>query len=56
MIPYGKNRKFRYNYRDHHPKKEKAVNWWEDELGNVNKKSERQKAKRKIRNVLYKNT
>jgi hypothetical protein len=52
MIPYGKNRKFRYNYRDHHLKKEKTINWWEDELDIVNKKSERQKAKKEIKKTI----
>ena len=55
MIPYGKNNKFRYNYRDYHPKKlgKGWVNWWETELGGINKGSERQHAKIDIRKELY---
>ena len=52
MIPYGKNKKFKYNYRDYHTKKDNSVNWWEDELGGIVKKSERQKAKREIKKQL----
>lgn len=50
MIPYGKNRKFRFNYRDSHPKKKgkHMRNWWEVELGGVNKGSERQKSKKNL--------
>ena len=51
MIPYGKNKKFRYNYPDFHPKKG-FVNWWEVELGGVNKGSERQRAKIEIKKDL----
>ena len=47
MIPYGKNDKFHMNFPDNHPKKG-WVNWWEVELGDVNKKSARQKAKREM--------
>lgn len=43
MIAYGKNKKFRYNYPDYHPKKG-WVNWWEIELGDINKGSARQQA------------
>ena len=51
MIPYGKNKKFRYNYTDCHPKRlgKNVVNWWEVELGGVDKGSERQEAKRELR-------
>ena len=54
MIPYGKNKKFKYNYKDCHPKKlgKRWRNWWEVELGGVIKKSERQKAKREIKKQL----
>ena len=58
MLPYGKNRKFRKNFTDCHPKKlgkrfgGKWVNWWENELGGVDKGAERQRAKREIRNEL----
>jgi len=46
MKPYGLRNKFRYNYKDNHPKKG-YVNWWEVELHSVkNKKSIRQKIKR----------
>ena len=51
MIPYGKNKKFKYNYKDNHPQKG-WINWWEVELGKVVKKSERQKAKKKIKKEL----
>ncbi len=47
MIPYGKNAKMHYNYQDNHPKKGR-VNWWEVELGDINKGAERQRAKREI--------
>ncbi len=58
MLPYGKNRKFRYNYRDCHPKKlgKKWCNWWEVELGGVNKKSIRQRFKTELKrevNSIY---
>ena len=44
------------NFRDCHPKKlgRHMRNWWEVELGGVNKGSERQRAKREIRNELEK--
>jgi len=51
MIAYGKNKKFRYNYPDNHPKKG-WVNWWEVELGNVVKGSARQQAKIEINKDL----
>lgn len=51
MIPYGKNKKMRENYPDNHPPKG-WVNWWEVELGGVNKGSERQRAKRDIRKKI----
>jgi len=55
MLPYGKNKKFRKNFTDCHPKKltkrwgGKWLNWWEVELGGVDKGSERQEAKRELR-------
>jgi hypothetical protein len=51
MIPYGKNKKFRYNYTDCHPKRlgKGVVNWWEVELGGIDKGAERQRAKTEIR-------
>lgn len=54
MLPYGKNRKFRRNFRDYHPKKlgRHMRNWWEVELGGVDKGAERQRAKREIRNEI----
>ena len=54
MIPYGKNKKMRYNFTDCHPKKlGKGVhNWWEVELGRIDKGSERQEAKREIRKEI----
>jgi hypothetical protein len=51
MIPYGKNNKFRYNYPDFHPQKG-WVNWWEVELGGINKGSARQQAKIILRKEL----
>lgn len=51
MIPYGKNKKMRRNLPDNHPKKG-YVNWWEVELGGVDKGGERQEAKREIRKEL----
>ena len=60
MLPYGKNRKFRKNFTDCHPKglgKNKGWgnrirNWWEVELGGVDKGAERQRAKAEIRKEL----
>jgi len=51
MLPYGKNKKFRYNYTDCHPKRlgKDVVNWWEVELGGVDKGAERQRAKQELR-------
>ena len=54
MLPYGKSKKMRYNYIDNHPKKG-YVNWWEVELGDVDKKSERQRAKRELRKEINNN-
>jgi len=48
MIPYGKNKKLTKNYPDNHPQKG-YVNWWEVELGGVDKGSERQRAKNDLR-------
>lgn len=55
MIAYGKNNKFRYNYTDCHPKKlgKGWCNWWETELGSVNKGMARQRAKTEIRKEIY---
>ena len=54
MIPYGKNKKFRYNYTDCHPKKlgKNVVNWWETELGGVDKGVARQESKKEIRKEI----
>jgi len=54
MIPYGKNKKLHKNYTDCHPKKlgKGWVNWWEAELGGIDKGSERQEAKKEIRKEL----
>jgi len=56
MIPYGKNKKFRVNFTDCHPKRlgKNIVNWWEAEMGDVNKGRERQEAKKEIRNEINK--
>lgn len=51
MLPYGKNKKMRRNLPDNHPKKG-YVNWWEIELGGVDKGAERQRAKKEIRKEL----
>ena len=51
MKAYGKNRKFSKNFPDSHPPKG-WVNWWEVEMGNVDKGRERQEAKREIRNEI----
>ena len=54
MLPYGKNKKFRLNLTDCHPKKlgKHMRNWWEVEWGGVDKGRERQRAKREIRKEL----
>lgn len=54
MIPYGKERKFRFNFTDCHPKKwgKGVKNWWEVEMGGVDKHAERQKSKREIRKEI----
>ena len=52
MKAYGLRNKFRYNYKDHHPKKG-FINWWEVELNTVkSKKRARQQAKKLIRFFL----
>ena len=43
--------KMRENYPDNHPKKG-YVNWWEVELGDIDKGRERQEAKRNIKKEL----
>lgn len=50
MIPYGQNKKKRYNFVDCHPKKfgKDVKNWWEVELGSVDKGRERQQAKKEL--------
>lgn len=50
MIPYGK-RKIKHNFEDYHPPKG-YVNWWELEMALVNKKRERQRAKKEIQEEL----
>lgn len=54
MIPYGKSKKMRYNYIDCHPKRlgKGVVNWWEVELGDINKGSERQRVKQEIKKQI----
>jgi hypothetical protein len=54
MIPYGKSDKLRKNHTDCHPKRlgKGVVNWWEVELGGVDKGAERQRIKRKIKEEL----
>jgi len=51
MIAYGKSKKFKHNYPDCHPRKG-WVNWWEYELGDVDKGRARQEAKRNIRKEI----
>lgn len=51
MLPYGKNKKFRSNFPDNHPPKG-WVNWWEVEMGGINKGRARQEAKREIKKEL----
>lgn len=44
MKAYGIDSKFRYNFKDNHPRRRKGeVNWWEVELGGVIKARERRK-------------
>jgi hypothetical protein len=54
MLAYGKNNKLRYNYTDCHPKRfgKGWLNWWEVELGKINKGAERLRAKTEIRKEL----
>jgi hypothetical protein len=59
MIPYGKSPKMRTNYTDCHPKRlskkfggGKWVNWWETELGGIDKGVERQRAKQELKKEL----
>lgn len=54
MLPYGKSPKMRYNYTDCHPKRlgKGVVNWWETELGDVDKGAERQRAKIELKKEL----
>ena len=54
MIPYGKSPKMRTNYTDCHPKRlgKGVVNWWEVELGNVDKGAERQRSKQGLKKEL----
>jgi len=52
MKPYGLRNKFRYNYKDNHPKKG-WVNWWEVEMKTVkSKKSARQGVKNFLKKLL----
>ena len=54
MIPYGKSKKMRKNFTDCHPKKlgTHIKNWWEVELGGVDKSTARQESKREIRKEI----
>ena len=55
MKPYGLRSKFRFNYRDFHPKKlgKNWANWWEVELGTVkSKKTARQKIKKELKKLF----
>lgn len=53
MKVYGLRSKFRYNYRNCHPRRRKGeMNWWEDELNDMkSKKTARQQAKKFIKSV-----
>jgi hypothetical protein len=55
MLPYGINDKMRFNYPDNHPQKG-WVNWWEVEIGYVDKRRARQKAKKALKRELNDNT
>lgn len=54
MKPYGQDNKKRKNYTDCHPKKlgNGVMNWWEVELGSVEKSRERMKVKKEIKDSL----
>lgn len=52
MKAYGMPNKKRYNYIDNHPKKG-FVNWWEVEIGCVDKKRARQQVKKEIDLDIY---
>jgi len=52
MKPYGRKPKS-HNYEDNHPPKG-YINWWEAELDSLNKKTERQKAKKEIQKEIQK--
>lgn len=46
MKPYGIDSKFRYNYKDNHPKRRRGeTNWWEVELKGIIKARERRNNK-----------
>ena len=49
MKPYGIDNKKRKNYTDCHPKKLGLSNWWEVELGSIEKGRERMKIKKEIK-------
>jgi hypothetical protein len=51
MKAYGIDKKKRYNYPDNHPHKG-WINWWEIELGRINKGAERQRIKRELMKEL----
>jgi hypothetical protein len=52
MKAYNLRNKFRYNYKDHHPKKG-YKNWWEIELNEtIPKSSVRFKVKKKLKSII----
>jgi len=51
MKAYGLRKKIMLNLVDNHPQKG-WKNWWEVEMGGVDKGSARQKAKREIRKII----
>ena len=51
MKAYGQTKRIKANFPDHHPQNG-YMNWWEDEMVFVCKKSERKKSKKKIKEEL----
>nr|DAT90326.1 MAG TPA: hypothetical protein [Caudoviricetes sp.] len=56
MKTYGITSKFRYNYKDNHPRRRKGeANWWEVELGEIIKGRERRKNKLRKFDIINEN-
>jgi hypothetical protein len=49
MKAYGL-KQLHHNHKDNHPPKG-FINWWEDEIISICKKTERQKAKKELREL-----